>query len=65
MRLKSVTKISTAALIQKLAQAGKLRLGDTVDSWLPGLLPCYGVWRGQFGADRAVHDTLASHYCSA
>jgi D-alanyl-D-alanine carboxypeptidase len=42
MRLESVSKIYTAALILKLEQAGKLRLGDTVARWLPGLLPSYG-----------------------
>ena len=41
MRLESVTKIYTATLILQLAQEGKLRVGDTVDRWLPGLLP-YG-----------------------
>ncbi len=41
MRLESVSKIYTAALILQLAQDGKLRVGDTVARWLPGLLP-YG-----------------------
>jgi D-alanyl-D-alanine carboxypeptidase len=41
MRLESVSKIWTATLVLQLAQQGKLRLGDTVDRWLPGLLP-YG-----------------------
>ena len=41
MRLESVTKIYTATLILQLAQEGKLRVGDTVARWLPGLLP-YG-----------------------
>jgi CubicO group peptidase (beta-lactamase class C family) len=41
MRLESVSKIYTAALILQLAQSGKLRVGDTVADWLPGLLP-YG-----------------------
>ena len=41
MRLESVTKIYTATLILQLAEAGRLRVGDTVASWLPGLLP-YG-----------------------
>ena len=41
MRLESVSKIYTATLILQLAQEGKLRVGDTVASWLPGLLP-YG-----------------------
>jgi D-alanyl-D-alanine carboxypeptidase len=41
MRLESVTKIYTATLILQLAQEGKLRLRDTVERWLPGLLP-YG-----------------------
>ena len=41
MRLESVSKIYTAALILQLVQDGKLRLDDTVARWLPGLLP-YG-----------------------
>ena len=41
MRLESVSKIYTAALILQLAQERKLRVGDTVAGWLPGLLP-YG-----------------------
>jgi D-alanyl-D-alanine carboxypeptidase len=41
MRLESVSKIYTATLILQLAQDGKLRVGDTVGSRLPGLLP-YG-----------------------
>jgi len=41
MRLESVTKIYTATLILQLAQEGRLRVGDTVERWLPGLLP-YG-----------------------
>ena len=41
MRLESVSKIYTATLILQLAQAGRLRVGDTVARWLPGVLP-YG-----------------------
>lgn len=41
MRLESVSKIYTATLILQLAQRARLRLGDTVARWLPGLLP-YG-----------------------
>jgi D-alanyl-D-alanine carboxypeptidase len=41
MRLESVSKIYTATLILQLAQAEELRLGDTVATWLPRLLP-YG-----------------------
>ncbi|MGZ4410200.1 MAG: serine hydrolase domain-containing protein [Gaiellaceae bacterium] len=41
MRLESVSKIYTATLILQLAQDKKLRVGDTVARWLPGLLP-YG-----------------------
>jgi D-alanyl-D-alanine carboxypeptidase len=41
MRLESVSKIYTATLILQLAEAGRLRVGDTVARWLPGLLP-YG-----------------------
>jgi len=38
MHLESVSKIYTATLILQLAQQGKLRVGDTVERWLPGLL---------------------------
>jgi D-alanyl-D-alanine carboxypeptidase len=41
MRLESVSKIYTAALILQLAQDEKLSAGDTVARWLPGMLP-YG-----------------------
>jgi D-alanyl-D-alanine carboxypeptidase len=41
MRLESVSKIYTATLILQLAQERKLRVSDTVATWLPGLLP-YG-----------------------
>ena len=41
MRLESVSKAWTAALVLRLAADGRLRLDDTVDRWLPGLLP-YG-----------------------
>jgi D-alanyl-D-alanine carboxypeptidase len=39
LRLESVSKIYTAALVVALAQDGRLRLDDTVERWLPGLLP--------------------------
>jgi D-alanyl-D-alanine carboxypeptidase len=41
MRLESVSKIWTGAIVLRLAQVGRLRTTDTVDRWLPGLLP-YG-----------------------
>jgi D-alanyl-D-alanine carboxypeptidase len=41
MRLDSVSKWWATAVVLQLAQEGKLRLGDTVQRWLPGLLP-YG-----------------------
>ena len=41
MRLESVSKIWTGVLIHQLAEEGSLRLSDTVELWLPGLLP-YG-----------------------
>jgi D-alanyl-D-alanine carboxypeptidase len=41
MRLESVSKIYTAALILQLAQEKKLSVGDTVERWLPRVLP-YG-----------------------
>jgi D-alanyl-D-alanine carboxypeptidase len=41
MRLESVSKIWTATLILQLAQERSLQLTDSVDRWLPGVLP-YG-----------------------
>jgi D-alanyl-D-alanine carboxypeptidase len=41
MRLDSVSKWWATAVVLQLAQEGRLRLGDTVQRWLPGLLP-YG-----------------------
>jgi D-alanyl-D-alanine carboxypeptidase len=41
MRLESVSKIWTGTIVLQLVQEGKLRLGDTVERWLPGVLP-YG-----------------------
>jgi D-alanyl-D-alanine carboxypeptidase len=39
MRLESVSKIWTAVLVLQLAEQGRLSLDDTVERWLPGLLP--------------------------
>ena len=39
MRLESVSKIWTAVLVLQLAEQGRLGLEDTVERWLPGLLP--------------------------
>jgi D-alanyl-D-alanine carboxypeptidase len=39
MRLESVSKIWTAVLVLQLAEHGRLSLNDTVERWLPGLLP--------------------------
>jgi D-alanyl-D-alanine carboxypeptidase len=39
MRLESVSKIWTAVLVLQLAEQGRLGLDDTVQRWLPGLLP--------------------------
>lgn len=41
MRLESVSKIYTAALVVRLEQDGLLSIEDTVERWVPGLLP-YG-----------------------
>jgi D-alanyl-D-alanine carboxypeptidase len=41
MRLESVSKIYTAAIVHRLAQEGTLSLSDTLDEWLPGMFP-YG-----------------------
>ena len=41
MRLESISKIYTATLIYQLAEQKKLKLDDTVERWLPGMLP-YG-----------------------
>ncbi|HEX5800362.1 MAG TPA: serine hydrolase, partial [Gaiellaceae bacterium] len=39
MRLESVSKVWTAAIVLRLAEDGRLRPSDTVERWLPGLLP--------------------------
>ena len=39
MRLESVSKLWTATLLLRLAQQHRLSLDDTVERWLPGLLP--------------------------
>jgi D-alanyl-D-alanine carboxypeptidase len=41
IRLESVSKIWTGVLVHQLAESSTLRLSDTVERWLPGLLP-YG-----------------------
>jgi D-alanyl-D-alanine carboxypeptidase len=41
MRIESVSKIWTGMLVNALAEDGTLRLSDTVETWLPHLLP-YG-----------------------
>ncbi len=38
-RINSVTKTFVAALALRLVEQGKLQLGDTVQKWLPSLLP--------------------------
>jgi D-alanyl-D-alanine carboxypeptidase len=38
-RVGSVTKTFTATLVLQLVAEGELRLDDTVERWLPGLLP--------------------------
>ena len=38
-RIGSVTKTFVAALVLRLAEDGRLRLDDTVERWLPGLIP--------------------------
>jgi len=42
VRIASITKPFTAALIMQLAEEAKLNLDDTVEFWLPGALPRYG-----------------------
>jgi D-alanyl-D-alanine carboxypeptidase len=39
MRLESVSKIWTATLVQQLVDEQKVHLFDTVEQWLPGVLP--------------------------
>ncbi len=41
MRLQSISKLYTATLILQLAHQRRLHVGDTVERWLPGVLP-YG-----------------------
>ena len=38
-RIGSVTKTFVAALVLQLAEDGRLRLDDSVERWLPGLIP--------------------------
>jgi D-alanyl-D-alanine carboxypeptidase len=38
-RVGSVTKTFTATVVLRLAEEGKLRLGDTLDRYLPGVVP--------------------------
>lgn len=38
-RIGSVTKTFVAALVLRLAEDGRLRLDDSVERWLPGLIP--------------------------
>ena len=38
-RIGSITKTFVAALVLLLVEDGTLRLGDTVERWLPGLVP--------------------------
>lgn len=38
-RIASLTKTYVAAVVLQLVAEGKLRLGDTVERWLPGLVP--------------------------
>lgn len=38
VRIASITKVFTATLIMKLAEENKLRLDDTVEQWLPGVV---------------------------
>jgi D-alanyl-D-alanine carboxypeptidase len=38
-RVGSVTKTFVATVVLQLASEGRLRLGDTVEQWLPGLVP--------------------------
>jgi D-alanyl-D-alanine carboxypeptidase len=42
MRLESVSKIYTATIVHQLAAEGRLRLDDSLEKWLPGVLP-YGA----------------------
>jgi D-alanyl-D-alanine carboxypeptidase len=41
LRLASVSKLWTSVVVLRLVQQGKLSLDDTVEQWLPGVLP-YG-----------------------
>ncbi len=42
VRIASITKPFTAALVMRLMEEGYLSLDHTVDTWLPGSLPRYG-----------------------
>src|SRR4051794_14041947 len=60
VRLGSLTKSFVAAVVLQLAADGRLRLSDTVERWLPGLLP-YGdrvTVRDLLGHTGGVPDNL-------
>jgi D-alanyl-D-alanine carboxypeptidase len=42
-RVASVTKTFVATLVLRLAAQGRLKLGDSVERWLPGLVPAGGT----------------------
>ena len=50
MRLESVSKLFSATLILQLDQQSKLHVGDSVQRWLPGLLP--------YGAEITIRELL-------
>ena len=50
MRLESVSKLWTATLVLQLAGEGRLGLEDTVEHWLPGVLP--------YGDRLTIHELL-------
>jgi len=74
MRLESVSKIYTAALVARLEQDGLLSLEDTVERWLPVWVSGDGsrvavlLLNGRLdggGSDAAAQQALARLYCSA
>jgi D-alanyl-D-alanine carboxypeptidase len=52
MRLESVSKLYVSAVVFQLEQEGVLDTGDTVDQWVPGLLP--------HGGDITIEQLLAN-----
>lgn len=60
LRVASITKSFVATTVLKLAAAGRLSLDDSVERWLPGLVPSGGAItiRHLLGQTSGLHDYL-------